>query len=237
MAGGTLMISRAVKNHSHYKKRLEALGFRNATVTALEKDALYSLIRELKPEQILMSARFYHCCTPFLMGELRKKFPKIKMTAVCLGEYPDDIAMYFILNGINSYVTSFDGVEQFYEGLDEIAKGRSYVSPGVLERIKLRKEEYPDPAGRITERHIQVIRLICCGFKDIEIADVLALSRNTIVNHKTDIFTTLNVRSPVELVRAALTLEILRLEELYFYPKDYTVNPLPDAKIKGRRKL
>ena len=61
MKGGTLLISRAVKNHAHYKKRLEALGFRNVTVTALEKDALYSLIREIKPELILMSVRFYHC--------------------------------------------------------------------------------------------------------------------------------------------------------------------------------
>jgi DNA-binding NarL/FixJ family response regulator len=233
MRSGTLMISRAVKNHAHYKKRLEALGFCNVTVTALEKDALYSLIREIKPELILMSARFYHCCTPFLMGELHKSFPKIKMAAVCLGEYPADIAMYFILNGINSYITSFDGIDQFYKGLDEVAKGREYISPAVEERINMRREK-PDPVGKITERHKQVVRLICCGFKDSEIADVLAVSRNTVVNHKTGIFTTLNVRNPIELVRAALTLEIVRLEEIYFYPKEYTLNPLPEKKIKRR---
>jgi DNA-binding NarL/FixJ family response regulator len=235
MKGGTLLISRAVKNHAHYKKRLEALGFRNVTVTALEKDALYSLIREIKPELILMSARFYHCCTPFLMGELHKTFPKIKMAALCLGEYPADIAMYFILNGIKSYITSFDGIEQFYKGIDEVSKGREYVSPEVVKRIKIRRDDI-DPAGKITERHLQIVRLICCGFKDSEIADVLAVSRNTVVNHKTSIFTSLNVRSPIELIRAALTLEIVRLEELYFYPKGYTVNPLPKKKIKGREK-
>ena len=233
MKGGTLLISRAVKNHAHYKKRLEALGFRNVTVTALEKDALYSLIREIKPELILMSARFYHCCTPFLMGELHKTFPKIKMAALCLGEYPADIAMYFILNGIKSYITSFDGIEQFYKGIDEVSKGREYVSPEVSKRINIRRDEFK-PAGKITERHLQIVRLICCGFKDSEIADVLAVSRNTVVNHKTSIFTSLNVRSPIELIRAALTLEIVRLEELYFYPKGYTVNPLPKKKIKGR---
>jgi len=233
MKGGTLLISRAVNNHAHYRKRLEALGFHNATVTALEKDALYSLIREIKPELILMSAKFFQCCTPFLMGELHRTFPKIKMAAVCIGDYPADIAMYFILNGIKSYVNSFEGIDQFHKGLNEIAKGRDYVSPEVTERINIRRDDI-DPAGKITERLKQVVRLICCGFKESEIADVLAVSRNTIVNQKTDIFTTLNVRSPIELVRAALTLEIVRLEELYFYPKGYTVNPLPENYIKGR---
>jgi DNA-binding NarL/FixJ family response regulator len=223
------------KKPFHFKKRLEAFGFGDVTVTALDKDALYSLVRELKPDLVLMGARFYHCCTPFMMGALRKTFPKVKMAAVCLDEYPADIAMYFILNGINSYVTYFDGVDQFHKGLEEIAKGKEYVSPEVVERINMRREK-PDPAGIITERHKRVIRLICCGFKEREIADVLAVSRNTVVNHKTDIFTALNVRSPVELVRTVLTLEILRLEELYFYPKDFTVNPLPKKNIKGRGK-
>jgi DNA-binding NarL/FixJ family response regulator len=235
MAGGTLMISRAIKNFAYCKQCLEGLGFRDVTVTALERDALYFLIEELEPEQIMIGARFYHCCTPFMMGELHRKFPQIKKAAISLSEFPADIAMYFILNGINSYLTLFEGIEQFNQGLNEIAKGREYVSPEVMERIRKRQEK-PDPAGVITERHKQVLHLICCGFRDKEIADVLAVSRNTIVNHKTDIFTTMNVRSPIELLRAVLTLEILRLEELYFYPKDYTVNPLPLEKIKGRGK-
>ena len=229
------MVSRAVKNHSYYKKRFEALGFPNVTLTALDKDALNSLIRELKPSLVMMGARFYQCCTPFLMGELHKNFPKIKMGAVCIGEYPADLAMYFILNGINSYVTSFEGIEQFYRGIDEISKGREYISPEVVERIDMRRD-YPMPAGKISDRHREVIRLICCGFRDIEIADTLHISRRTVDNHKTEIFTYLNVRCAVELIIAALTLKIVPLEELYFYPKDYTLNPLPEENIKGRAK-
>ena len=235
MAGGTLFFSRAEVNHAHYKKRFEDMGFHDVTISALEKDAQYSQIRELKPELIMMSARFYHSCTPFLMGELRQMFPKTRMAAVVLGEYPDDVAMYFILNGINSYITSFDGVDQFYEGLEEVAKGRKWISPGVVKRIELRWE-HPDPAGKVSGRHKEVIRLICSGFQDEEIAETLALSKRTIARHKTHLFTSLNVRSPIELVRAVLTLEIVRLEEMYFYPRGYTVNPLPGDKILGRRK-
>ena len=235
MKGGTLLISRAVNNHTHYRKRLEALGFHNAMVTALEKDALYSFIREMRPELILMSAKFFQCCTPFLMGELHRTFPKIKMAAVCIGEYPADIAMYFILNGIKSYINSFEGIDQFHKGLNEIAKGREYVSPEVVERINIRRDD-TDPAGKITERLKQVVRLICCGFRDEEIGETLHISRKTVNNHKTDIFTSLNVRNPIELVIVALTQKIVLLDELYFYPKDFTLNPLPEKKEKRGEK-
>jgi len=234
MAGGTLVISRDINNHPYYQKRLEALGFQNITMTALEKDALNSLIRTMKPNLLIMDARFYQCCTPFLMGELHQWFPKINMAAVSLGEYPADLAMYFVLNGIKSYVTSFDGFDQFYKNLTEISKGREFVSPAVIERIGLRRE-YPMPAGKITERHIEVIRLICNGFKDLEIGDVLHISRSTVDNHKTEIFTSLNVRNSNELIRAALMLGIVPPEDIYFYPKDFTVNPKPDKNTKKRR--
>ena len=230
MAGGTLVVSRYVKNHLHYKKRLETLGFSDVTVTALDKDGLKFLIRDLRPSLLMMGARFYHCCTPFMMGELHKAFPKIKMAALCIGEYPPDIAMYFILNGISSYVCSAEGTEQFYFGLGEIAKGRGYVSPEVAKHIEMRRVR-PDAAGKITERHKQIVRLICCGFRDIDIAATLECAKSTIENHKTEIFTSLNVTSSFELIRAALTLEIVKLEDLYFYPRGLMVNPRP-----GKRK-
>jgi len=235
MIGKTLMVSRDVNNHIHIKKRIEQLGFPNVTVTALEKDGLNSLIYDLKPDLLMMGARFYQCCTPFMMKALKLNFPKIKMPALSVGEYPPDLAMYFILNGINSYVTTFDGIEHWYKGLADVSKGREYVSPEILKRIKMRTYK-PDPAGNISERHKQIILLVCNGFKDEEIAELLHISRRTVTTHKTEIFTSLNVRSPNELIRTALCLDYVMQDGMYFYPKDFTLNPLPDVKILKRRK-
>jgi DNA-binding NarL/FixJ family response regulator len=231
MKGGTLVVSRCVTNHWYYQKRFEDLGYPDVTVTALDKDALDFLIRELKPKLIIMGARFYQCCTPFFMGELKRKFPNIKMAGVCIGEYPVEIAMYFKIYGGNSYVTSYTGIPLFYEGLEEIRKGNVYHSPGIDEHIEMRTD-FPEFTGTITGRNREVLRLVCCGFNDIEIADELAIHRNTVKNYKTELFTIFNVRGSVELVLAVLTLEIIKLNELYFYPKDYTLNPLPEINIE-----
>jgi DNA-binding NarL/FixJ family response regulator len=220
------LVSRAVNNHQHYQKWLGEFGFNDVTVTALEKDALYSLVRKMKPTLMIMGARFYQSCTPFLMGEMHKTFPDLKMASVCIGEYPPDLAMYFILNGIKSYVNSFEGVDQFYKGIHKMSNGGDYVSPAVIKRIDLRPE-LPKAAGNITDRHKEIIRLICCGFRDLEIGDTLQISRKTVGIHKRDIFTSLNVRSAIELLCVALTLKIISLDDLYFYPNDYSLNPQP----------
>jgi len=228
------MISSAVNNHAYYTKRLGELGFPRARLTALRKDALRSLIYEMEPDLIIMGARYYHCSTPYMMGELHKVFPKIKMAAVCIGEYPDELGMYFIVNGVKSYITTFDGVDQFYKGLNEVSRGRPHISPGAQERLEMR--DYPMPADTITGRRTEVIRLACNGFTEFEIAETLEVSRSTVANHKTEIFRSLNIRNTEELIRAALETELLTSHELMFCPRGFTVSPLPEERILKRRK-
>ena len=168
--GGTLLVTRSDKNQTFYKQKLEKeFGFSNVTVTSLDYDGLNSLIRELRPDLLLMGARFYERSTPYMMGKLKRRFSKIKMAALSLEGYPDEIAMWFYFNGIKSYDTAFDGFEQFFEGLKVIGRGREYRSPCVQERIDLRDIE-PDPVDDYTARQAEVMHLICGGWKDEEIA-------------------------------------------------------------------
>ena len=203
-------------------------------LTAKDKDGLTSFIYDMKPNLVMMGARFYEGCTPYLMKQLKHNFPKTKMAALCVGHYPEDLAMYFILNGINSYITTFDGLDDWYKGLEEVRRGREYIAPAVVERIDMRRD-YPEPAGNITDHHKAIILLICNGYKETEIADILYISRRTHTTHKTEIFTALNVRGPNDLIRTANYLEIVKQDGLFFYPNNFILNPLPDEKIMKRR--
>jgi DNA-binding NarL/FixJ family response regulator len=235
MTGGTLVMSKAVNLHSHFKKRFEELGFSGITITSLEKDALRMLINEIKPKLIIVGARYYQCSTPYMMGELKKVFPKINMAAVSICEYPAELAMYFIINGIKSYVTAWEGLDQFYKGLGDIAKGKEYISPDVQKRLDMRKD-YPKPASTITNRQKEVLRLTCNGLREVEIADMMHISRRTVDTHKKELFTSLNVRSSFDLIRVALSTKIIPEEEIYFYPKHFILKPVPDrTNIVGDR--
>jgi len=236
MAGGTLFLSRAVKCHSWIKKRLEELGFSDVTVTDTDKDGLFMQIRDTKPRLLMLGCKFYQCCTPFMTADLHKYFPKLNIAAVSVTDYPDDLAMYFIVNGAKSYVNFWDGPEQFYKGMQEIREGREFISEEVQKRIDMRSE-LPKATGRLTDRQIEILRLVCNGFTGAEIADVLFISQPTAENARTQIYTALNVRSETEAIRAAIYLKIINPYELNFFGRDYELKPKPKKvpKLQGAK--
>jgi DNA-binding NarL/FixJ family response regulator len=231
MKGGTLVVSRAENLHDHFKQRFEALGFTDVTVTGCEKDALVSKIRELKPSQVFIGARFNHGATAYMIRELIKFFKKLNVAVVSLcDDYPAELGMACIVNGAKSFLRGYDGLDEFYRGIAEVREGKPYISPAVQKRIDLRRD-FPPPAKILTARQIEIGRLLCAGFYHKEIGDTLHCSKRTIDNQSTRIFNSLNCRTNHELLRAALQLGIYSQEEIDFYSKDFVISPLPEEKL------
>jgi DNA-binding NarL/FixJ family response regulator len=231
MAGGTLLLSKSVNNHAYFKKRLEELGFRDVFVTALEKDGLNFLINELKPRIVLMSSSYYKSSTPYMMKMLLRRFPDLNIAVVSLSEYPADLAMSFINNGANSYVNFWDSADDFYLGLNRIKDGKPHIPICVQERINMRRV-LPCPSLPLTEREIEVMRLMCNGFTNYEAAGELAIAERTVYRHKEDLYERLCLRNEKELIRVGLKFDVIKADELDFYGRNYE---LPGLVKKGKR--
>jgi DNA-binding NarL/FixJ family response regulator len=219
MAGGTLMVSRAINLHGHYQKKLEGLGFREVIPTAADRDALVLFINEKKPRLVMMAAAYYYSATAFMISKLIKQFPDIIFAVISVSEYPADLAAGFIANGVKSYVSYWDGEDQFYKGLERVRDGKEFISYSVQERLEMRGE-MPETVGRLTKRELEIVRLLCNGFKTSEIMEVLHISEPTVNNHKAAIYPKLNVRNVNEIIRTALTTKIVTLDELIFNGRD-----------------
>jgi DNA-binding NarL/FixJ family response regulator len=188
----------------------------------------------MKPELMIVEARFNDNATAFNMGELLRVFPNLNIAAVSLDRYSEELGMCLIKNGVKSYIAWSEGIDEFTKGMKAIRDGISYVSPGVLERIELRSED-GEPANRLAKRQNEVSRLTCSGYTEDETADTLHISRTTVVKHKTNIFRNMNVRSSVELVLRVLEAKIFTLDELVFCHKNFVVSPLPDKRAMRRK--
>ena len=237
MIGGTLVATKKENWHAHFKKRFEQLNFYNVTVTSARKDGLKMAINDLKPRILLIGSSFYDCCTPFMMANLHKTFPKLNIAAIDVMDYPADLAMYFILNGVRSYINYWEGSgpEQFYNGLEEIRRGGEYVSPEVQRRIEMRSCK-PDPAKELTDKQVEIIRLISNGYTGAEIADTLHMSEKSADNRKSEIYKAINVRNENELIRVAIFLGLINPEELRFFPRTYELKPLPQRKKSNEKR-
>jgi DNA-binding NarL/FixJ family response regulator len=229
MAKGTLLVSRAAENHAEHKKALEELGFKDVTVTAAEKDGLNLLINELQPSLVIVGSGFYKSATPYMMAMLKRQFKELNIAVVSLDNYPADLAIKFVVNGINSYVNYLDGKPEFYKGLDNLREGRKFIASSVQERMET-KGELPAPSVELRERETEVLRLLCNGFTTVEIANELYISVRTVKFHKSELFNNLGIRNENELIRVALYLGLIKIDELDFYGGNYFLRPKPVRK-------
>ena len=236
MAESTLVVSRAELLHTYIKKRFEEAGFENVTITGTEKDGLNMLISELKPSLVIMEPDFYQSATPYMVRFILRRFKGVNIAVISTIPYPADRAMSFIVKGVKSYITVYDGIEQFNEGLICIREGKSFISPSVKERMEIRNE-LPRPASEITDRELEVLRLVRNGFTGREIADVLAVSLRTVSFHKQELYRNFNVRNECELIRVADYLKLIKEDDLHFYGRNYELRPrLSKRKIKRGEK-
>jgi DNA-binding NarL/FixJ family response regulator len=196
------------------------------------------IINDLKPRLVVIECNFYHCAMPYMMCLLLKRNRDLNVAVVSLDGYPPDLAMALIINGVKSFVNWVDGENQFYKGLELIKAGEKYVSPVVEERMNTRTDmgiELPAPSQELTERQIEVMRLLCNGFTSLEIADVLHISDRTVKFHKRELYNNLKVRNENELIRVAIYLGFVKVDELNFYGGNYELSPKPEKKVKKER--
>jgi len=151
MKRGVLLVSRYANLLPFYKSFFEELGFMDVHATDKDKDGLNMLINELKPRSIFIDSNFYSIGTPYMVGLLHEMFPGIYITAVNTGDFSENMAVWFIFHGANSYVSLPDGVEELKNGLKRIRNDEDYISPGV-KRIIDGLDEWPDCNLKATRR-------------------------------------------------------------------------------------
>jgi DNA-binding NarL/FixJ family response regulator len=231
--GGVLIVSRAKNLFPYFKKVLEDAGFKDIELTSEEKDSLNTVINETNPRLMMVDSGFYHAGTPYMMGQLLKKFPKLDIAAVSLGEYPDEIAAWFIWHGVRSYLNFQDGEKEFFEGLEEIRKGKPYISRSVRRLLDLFPVN-PNVDDKITKRHLEVLVLLCKGHLLEEIGSLLYVSKNTVTAHLKRMYKIFHVQSREAMVSMAWELGLVTTKDC-FYRRKKDSEALPEwAEIKRK---
>jgi DNA-binding NarL/FixJ family response regulator len=101
---------------------------------------------------------------------------------------------------------------QLLTALREIAAGKAYVQCDVvaplLDQLAGRATD-PDAHTVLTQREIQVLRLVAAGFPSKKIGTALGISETTVKTHLKDIFARLHVANRAEAASKALRLGLI----------------------------
>ena len=113
--------------------------------------------------------------------------------------------------GALGYVSKGSDAANLIEGLRQVACGRRYVSPDLVDEVlsNLGAETSGPPHERLSEREFEVLRLLLEGQTVGAAAASLALSPKTVSTHKVRLMHKLNVKTDAELVRYAMTHQLM----------------------------
>jgi len=219
MTGGTLVISRAKILYPNIKRHLINVGFYNVSVMGLERNELNKKIEELNPRIMLIDSDFNQAATPFSVGEIHKRFPKLNIAAVAVSNFPLTLAAWFIWYGAKSCLHLWaDGLEEFNKGLQAIKNGKEYISPVVQSIIDL-FPEWPETKSYVSKRQFECLILLCSGLIVEDIAREMNVTRKTIDNTLKAMFDIFHVHKQEELISYAWTSGLVNKDDLTSYCK------------------
>jgi len=163
------------------------------------------IFHELKPDVTLMDLQM-----PILGGveaivRIREDFPDARI--IVLTTYAGDVqALRAVRAGAAGYLLKDALRKDLLDTIRAVHAGRRYLSPEIAQQIALHSSE-----DSLSEREIDVLRLVAIGKANKEIAGELSVCEDTVKAHLKSIFAKLNVGDRTQAVTLALKRGIIDL--------------------------
>jgi two-component system, NarL family, response regulator NreC len=137
---------------------------------------------------------------------IRTEFPETQIVVLTMQQEPA-YAREALAAGATGYVLKQAADRELVEAVRLAAVGERYLNPRLGARIAA--EPPPGPPDNLSEREVDVLRLIALGHTNAEIAEQLFISGRTVESHRSRIQQKLMLSSRAELVRYALDHRLL----------------------------
>ncbi len=132
----------------------------------------------------------------------------IKIPVLILSIHPENqYALRVLKAGGNGYITKDCPRAEFINAVKIILSGKKYISANVAEKLASRFDDEINKEQHelISDRELQVLKLIASGKTVSEIADELALSIATISTYRHRLLEKMNFKNNAELTHYAIT--------------------------------
>jgi two-component system response regulator NreC len=192
-------------DHALMRRSLRRLLEDEPEVTVLaEAGELTSAGREIgghHPQVLVLDLHMRGGASIEAIRSLSERSPHTSIVVVTMEDSPV-FAQRALAAGALGYVSKDLADEELPQAVRSAANGEQYLSPRVAARLDALQQALTD--NKLTQREVEVLRLIALGHTSVEIARQLHLSPRTIETHRAHIHRKLGLVTRAELVRYAL---------------------------------
>jgi two-component system NarL family response regulator len=169
------------------------------------------------PDVVLMDVRMPKRSGIEACLTIKDAAPSAKILMLTVSEEEADL-YEAVKNGASGYLLKDASIDEVAQAVALVADGQSLISPSMatklLDEFKQmsvvgRRQDVAAP--RLTDRELEVLRLVARGLNNRDIARELFISENTVKNHVRNILEKLQLHSRMEAVVYAMREKILEI--------------------------
>lgn len=202
------MVRDGVKNLVKQNKELSVVGEAQNGKQALD------LFDQLKPDLLILDISMPDINGMEVAREILTKYPGSNIIILSMFEDEDYISRCLEI-GVKGYVVKSESGTELEFAIKSTLQGKNYFSRQAQNAIfkkysqNVVKKKQRDEVVKLTNREVEIIRLIHDGLTSQQMADKLFISPRTVETHRANLMKKLSVKNAIELVRKAQQLEII----------------------------
>lgn len=163
----------------------------------------------LNPDLVLLDINMPRKTGLEALREIKTGLPGTKVVMLTVSE-EDAHLLEAIRSGADGYLLKHLNANEFLQMIQSVERGEAAISRSMTGRLFKHVAQPPEPEEVVlSEREVEVLRLVAAGKSNREIAEALSVSENTVKFHLRNILQRLNVSNRAEAVMVALQKGIL----------------------------
>ena len=181
-------------------------------------EELLEMIRHNLPDLVLIDLKMPVMNGILTTRKLRQDYPDVHV--LVLTTYDDDEWIFDALGaGAEGYLLKDLPPEQLIAAIKGTASGKSYIDPKITSKVIDKAASVPQPSTKkhnfdLSDREMEVLKLIAQGFSNANIAERLFLSEGTVRNYTRGLFSKLGVSARTQAAVAAIKFGLVELSDL-----------------------
>jgi len=166
-----------------------------------------AMLNTLEPDILLTDINMAGMSGVELTRHIKRAKPHIKVLALSM--FGDSQVVAEMMDaGVSGFILKNTGRAELEEALRKIAGGGSYFSADITRHL-VRSFKDNQEGNHLTDREIEIVRMIEKEFSNKQIADLLFISERTVETHRKNILRKTNTQTVVGLLKYAYERKII----------------------------
>lgn len=170
----------------------------------------YQIFGELKPDVVVMDLSMPGMGGLEAIRRILMRYEKAKILVLSMHE-DLSFANQALKLGAKGYLTKNTLADDLVKSIETVTQGDVFLSDEIAKKMAMQSiSGNQDPVDELSAREFEIFRLLAEGLDIDAIASTLNISSKTVSNYQTMIKQKLNINTPIELIRYAIKVGVIK---------------------------